>query len=461
MSNEQSQILEAILQELKTIRSELQLLRGELKVQPSSKFDEAVPATPPEQVVELSNENKEGKSAVDWLTTKGITVKKYREQSAADEVFDELAVFLGERFKNLKRIHEAIRRSLSTGSRFTLNLSSSRQEEIADLTQFCTMLKSYAFLSSYSYNRNTKIIYATPQRVGNVTNFFTGGWFERYVYLKILSFLSQNGLEFTCLLNPQIAFPNGDDFELDLLFLISRKPLWVECKTGDYQEYIAKYSDARKLLSIPKLRAILVILDIPDDLTTNLTYLYDITVANENNFLERVCTALGLSAQEQEVTGLPTPTASGISTSLSTLLNKAGLRPVPRHRPQVISELIKLVESLDGPTTMAEVKSMLAERVQASKSQLQDLLNAIVRSECLLDDDGIPVLSFTSPFSKLTSDEPSVIESKCIESYVRSVLSVDPDYFNNPRNVSEFERAVGGKVPDTATVEKLREQPLE
>jgi len=462
MSNEQSQILEAIFQELKTIKTELQLLRSELKVQSSCKVDQAISATSTDEVFESSNENEEGKLPVyDWLTDRGITVKNYRKQSGADAVFDQLAVFLGERFENLKRIHEAIRRSLSTERPFTLNLSSRCQEEIADSTQFCQMLNSYAFLSSYRYNRFTKIIDATPQRDGKVINFFTGGWFERYVYLRILSLLSQNGLEFTCLLNPQIAFSNGDDFELDLLFLINSQPLWVECKTGDYQAYIVKYSNARKSLDIPKLRAILVILDVADDITAKLTELYDITVANQNNFLERVCTAIALSGQEQEIIGLPTPTAGSISTSLSTLLNKAGLRPVPRHRPQVISELIKLVESLDGPTTMAEVKSTLAEKVRASKSQLQDLLNAIVRSGCLLDDDGITVLSFTSPFSKLVSDDPSVIESKCIESYVRAVLLVDPDYFNNPRNVSEFERAVGGKVPDTATVEKLREQPLE
>lgn len=102
-------------------------------------------------------------------------------------------------------------------------------------------------------------------------------------------------MKFTCLLNPQIAFPNGDDFELDLLFLIDGQSLWVECKTGDYQAYIAKYAETRKLLAVPKSRAVLVILGIPDDLTVNLTHLYDITVANENNFLERVAAAVGLS----------------------------------------------------------------------------------------------------------------------------------------------------------------------
>jgi hypothetical protein len=143
------------------------------------------------------------------------------------------------------------------------------------------------------------------------------------------------------------------------------------------------------------------------------------------------------------------------------LLNKAGLRPVPEYRQQVINELIAAVRSLDQPTSMAEVKSVLAEKVRASKSQLQDILNAIVRGGCLLDDEGRIVLSFTSPFSKLVSDDPGVIEGKCIESYVRTVLLVDPTYFENPHNTGEFERVVGGKAPDMATIRKLREQPLE
>ena len=43
------------------------------------------------------------------------------------------------------------------------------------------MLKTYALLSFYKYNKDTKTIYAVPQRIGKIINFFTGGWFERYI----------------------------------------------------------------------------------------------------------------------------------------------------------------------------------------------------------------------------------------------------------------------------------------
>lgn len=84
---------------------------------------------------------------------------------------------------------------------------------------------------------------------------------------------------------------------------------------------------------------------------------------------------------------------------------------------------------------MAHIKAVLAERVGASKSQLQDILNAILRSGCLLDDNRQPVLSFTTPFANLISDDPSVIERKCLESYVRAVLLADPTYFEDLNNV--------------------------
>ncbi len=115
--------------------------------------------------------------------------------------------------------------------------------------------------------------------------------------------------------------------------------------------------------------------------------------------------------------------------NLQTLFNKAGLRPVPDLRQYIIVKLINTVKSLNQPITMAEVKSILAEKVHISKSQLQDILNAVVRSGCLLDDNGQAVFSFTAPFSKFISYDPLVIESKCIESYVRAVLLVNPTYF--------------------------------
>jgi len=455
----QEGVLESILQELKHISNEIRALREVLGA--------AVPVFPEmerftESTGALAEIPPAGEQAAeeafltvfDWLASRGITVKNYKQQEKTDAVFDQLAMFLGERFASLKCLHDQIRKRLSTGDSFTLNLASSSQEEIANSTQFCTWLHQYAFLASYRYNKYTKTIYAVPQRVGKVINFFTGGWFERFVFLKVASLLSQNGMAYVYLLNPQISLPNGDDFELDLIYLVEDMPLWIECKTGDYQTYIAKYANVRPTLAIPKERAILVVLDISDELSSQLTDLYDITVANENNFLALVAAALDLADIPRDVP----PTASIQPGRLSTLLNKAGLRPLPGIRSFVIEELVKVVSAMDEPRTLADVKAILAERVDISKSKLQDILNAVVRSGCLVDEQGEIVRSFTVPFANLASLDPRTLEKRCVESYVYAVLRVDPTFFDSRETIAEFEEVTGGKVPDLKTIELLKER---
>lgn len=455
----QEGILESILQELKHISEEIRALRESL--------DTAAPVLPgmggiPESTGPIAEPLPAAEQAeedafltvFDWLSSCGITVKNYKQQETTDAVFDQLAVFLGERFASLKRLHDQIRRHLSTGDSFTLNLTSSNQEEIANSTQFCTWLYQYAFLSSYRYDKYSKTLYAIPQRVGKVINFFTGGWFERFVFLKVASLLSQNGVSYVHLLNPQISLPNGDNFELDLIYLIEDAPLWLECKTGDYQSYIAKYADVRPTLAIPKERSILVVLGISDELSSQLTDLYDIVVANENNFLALVAAALDFADIPRDVT----LTGSVQPGRLSTLLNKAGLRPLPEVRSFVIEDLVKMKSSMDNLKTLAEVKSVLAERIGVSKSKLQDILNAVVRGGCLVDEQGEVVRSFTVPFANLVSSDRLELEKRCIASYVLAVLRADPSFFDEDNNIAEFEGVTGGEVPDPETIELLKEQ---
>ena len=255
-------------------------------------------------------------------------------------------------------------------------------------------------------------------------------------------------------MNPQISLPNGDDFELDLIYLIENAPLWLECKTGDYQSYIAKYANVRPTLAIPKERSILVVLGISDELSSQLTDLYDITVANENNFLALVAAALDFVDIPRDIT----PTGPVQPGKLSTLLNKAGLRPLPGIRSLVIEELVKMAGSMGEPRTLAEVKGILAERIDVSKSKLQDILNAVIRGECLVDEQGEVVRSFTVPFANLVSSDPLEIEKRCIESYVLAVLRVDFNFFDKDRNIAEFEEVTGGEVPGPETIELLKER---
>lgn len=227
----------------------------------------------------------DNQEVLSWLTKQGIVIQNYHKPDENEEIFNKLALYIGEKYAYLSYFYTQLKRSFSKDQKLVVNLASRSKEEITCTTQFCSRMSAYAFLSSYQYDKKNKMLYASPQRTGLVINFITGGWFEKFVYLSLCQLISNHQQSYKCVLNPQIVLQDGRDFELDILFLIDEKPFWVECKTGDYQAHVRKYSGMRSVLSIPKECSLLVILGISNQLTQELTSLHDIYVANENNFL--------------------------------------------------------------------------------------------------------------------------------------------------------------------------------
>lgn len=271
-----------LLQEQATqFQKHLQKLSQEL----NGNHDAIATFTPRTLSQEQFSENTENEAVITWLTNHGITVQNYHKPDENEEIFNKLATYLGEKYSELSYFYVQLKRSFSKGQSFSINLASRSKIEITYTTQFCSRMSAYAFLSSYQYDKKKKILYGSPQKTGQVINFITGGWFERFVYLSICQLMREQQAVYKSVLNPQIVLQNGEDFELDILFLIKEQPFWVECKTGDYQAHVTKYSRMRTVLSIPKECSLLVILGISDQLTQELTNLHNIYVANENNFL--------------------------------------------------------------------------------------------------------------------------------------------------------------------------------
>ena len=241
----------------------------------------------PQTVVNLPEQISQDQEVITWLTQQGIKVQNYHQPDENEEVFNKLASYLGNKHSELRYFYKQLKRSFSKGENLSLNLGSRSKQEITCTTQLCNRMSNYAFLTSYQYDRKKKMLYASPQRTGIIINFITGGWFERFIYLSLCQLLKEHEQPYKSILNPQIILQDGEDFELDILFLIQEKPFWIECKTGDYQNHVTKYSKMRTVLSIPKECSLLVILGISDQLTEELTSLHNIYVANENNFLEK------------------------------------------------------------------------------------------------------------------------------------------------------------------------------
>ncbi|WP_167481848.1 hypothetical protein [Thermus caldilimi] len=285
------------------VRARFFALAGEMWRLVKEKPAEApkAPPPPPEPArIQEASRSRRVSSIEDWLKSLGIqVVKKPREdalpegqtdlrkqEEEKEKVLTRLALFLGDRYPSLEKLYERLKQSLSTKRQFELSLSEASQEEIANSTQFCTLLKQYALLTSYHYKSEERRIRAKASTEGWVQNFLTGGWLERYVAERVRKFLRSKNLPHEVAVGYQVALPNGDAMELDVLVRVGERVYWFEAKTGDFQAHIAKYAGLKKVLGLSARESFLVLLGMDKARAKELSALHGLTVVNQANFLE-------------------------------------------------------------------------------------------------------------------------------------------------------------------------------
>ncbi|MGL6340179.1 MAG: hypothetical protein ACRC80_13705 [Waterburya sp.] len=404
--------------------------------------------------------NESSKYAVEkiikWLKTQKINLKNYQTPQPCDQTYDRITLALGENYFYLKKLYKKIKQRLGDGNSFRLSLINTTAQEISINTSFCQQLYKYTFLAQYRYNRETKTIFATPNRTGDICNFFSGKWFERFVCLKVSQLLSQEGFDYQYSLNTQGISADGKEFELDIVFAIGQEFLWIECKTGKYQNYINKYSQFRKSLGISKKNALLVILDIDDRLADELTQMYEITVSNENLFLNHISEALNINFSE------PKKIESDLTVSaprtikikrqtisdrakLRAVLSKAKIRPYPEWRNIVLNHLITITSSnCYAPQTLKQIKEKISILIPGiSNTNIMEIFNTLIMSGCLLDQNNQPIHSFNQSLNLLMSNCLDYLEQRCLENYVLITLLTDFNFFKSQSNLDAFKATVG------------------
>jgi hypothetical protein len=230
-----------------------------------------------------------------WCTKHNVSVKCVHTPNDVDEVFDELAIELGDKFDTLSGLYEVIKKRVKNGSYFNYSLHNKTPDEISKIVEFSCKLTRLGFLKSKirtdnPYNKDNKTISAAPIRTGKVSNFFTGNWLERYVFNKTYNFLNSLNLDFQYILNPQIEWDSGGLNELDMVFMINGVAFWIECKTNNFQDHIVKYREIMKKLALPQHRTMLVMLGLSDGYCSKLTSIHGITFLNERSFLDYINT---------------------------------------------------------------------------------------------------------------------------------------------------------------------------
>ena len=210
---------------------------------------------------------------------------------------DTISKFIGDKHEYIKDFLKKLKKSLNTGNPIRIYMKDYPEEKITYICQLASNLYSIAFLKEYKYSKSPKyILYADPLREPLVINFINGKWLEDYLVLKIKENLDKEGfvegVDYDYLQNIKIKLPNGNNFELDVLFKINDEIFWFEAKTGDYQQYVHKYSKISNLLGIPQNRAFMLITEITSAGAEAVTSLFNMTVCNLDTWEEKFINSL-------------------------------------------------------------------------------------------------------------------------------------------------------------------------
>lgn len=87
--------------------------------------------------------------------------------------------------------------------------------------------------------------------------------------------------DFACARNLTLSFPLNEKRELDVFFLINKtKPLYIECKTGEFRQDLDKYISLKKKLNIEQKFFILCVLDLDPEQCKGLSAMHGMTFVN-------------------------------------------------------------------------------------------------------------------------------------------------------------------------------------
>jgi len=225
---------------------------------------------------------------IQWFKAKQIQVEYDEKDMDISGFFDEIAVSLGDHYEILKGLYEKIKWAQTKGyyAKLNFDFASYDQKDLPIIKQFCHQLYENAFITRYTNDKTNKRLYLSLQTEPRIINFFNGEWLEWFAFMKVTSWLVEKQRPFSCLRSFKIRFPNQDQQEIDLFFLINQTiPLWIECKAGEFRPFIKKYTELRKRLKIDKRHSLLLALGVPDDKLLGFTNMFDLTIVNERNFL--------------------------------------------------------------------------------------------------------------------------------------------------------------------------------
>jgi hypothetical protein len=252
---------------------------------------------------------------VDHLRERGVLVYEGQDDLNRNEAFEHLARDLGAHFDLLSPFYEKLKRLVASGRGSKFEVEHLNDVERSAAVQFGTLLHRHGMLKDFYYHRSPKrALRVIPTKDGKTGQFLTGGWLEIFVSMMLSRRLRAHVSPARCqlLYNVKGALPDGREFEADIMAVVESRMFWLECKTGNWQDYAARFRGLVKIFGVDRNSGGLLLLRAPDASTrSRATDMLEMTLLSLPEVDGYICRFLGVEPGTAPVF----ETAIGIGTA--------------------------------------------------------------------------------------------------------------------------------------------------
>lgn len=240
---------------------------------------------------------------VDYLKQHKVLVFEGQDDLGQNEAFEHLARHMGQHFDVLAPFYEKMKRAVATGKTSRIDIENYSEPERSAAVQLGTLLYRHGMLKDFYYHRSPKKqLRVIPNKDGEIQQFLTGGWLEIYVVWLLTRRLRarMNTSNYQVMFNVKGTLPDEREFESDLMACIDGRLLWLECKTGQWQDYSARFRGLVKTFGTDRKGAGLVLIKPPDGSTrARATDMLDMTLLSLAQVGEFMDDFLGVPLDER------------------------------------------------------------------------------------------------------------------------------------------------------------------
>lgn len=219
---------------------------------------------------------------MEYLKQHGIEAGKSSSYEDINPYIIRTADFIGNNFQKVMDFYSVLKSTLNDCQEFAYTLPST--DDIGTFNAIVSLaryMRSNELLAMYEYVKTPeRLLKIQAAQTPEAHRFISGGWLEHYVHSKAVSILTG---EYACVRNLNVTLPENEQFEFDMLICTGENVIWVECKSGKYSGYLAKYSRIAKLLGLDAKNVIMVTAETQ---AINTVPDYGITSCNLEDFPE-------------------------------------------------------------------------------------------------------------------------------------------------------------------------------